>query len=203
LAIVEAPPDLAPLAPLPALVAETVQRGPVFPVRVGVPLDVLGLATVAELGERFRPHFPVRGPFNWGQGAAKFAASRGGRSHEGQDVMSREGTPVVAVRDSVVLEDGNNGGRGNYVAFYDVRARKTYVYMHLQFPVKLRKGTPVKAGQRLGRVGCTGSCEGPHLHFEIRDGRGLVDNRAHDPRPSLSRWAHADDIPANLPPGAG
>ena len=63
--------------------------------------------------------FPVRGPFNWGQEAAAFGGPRAGRSHEGQDVMSRTGTPIVAVADGTVLETGNDGGRGNYLNLYD------------------------------------------------------------------------------------
>lgn len=195
----EAPPDLAPLTPLTALVAEAGQRGPVRPVRSGLPLRVVTLAAGAAFAERARPRFPVRGPFNWGQQAARFG---GGRGHEGQDVMSRTGTPVVAVRAATVLETGDDGGRGNYVALWDRAARTTYVYLHLERKVRLRRGARVIAGQRIGAVGCTGSCDGPHLHFEVRDGRTLY-GRAHDPRAALERWARADGVPATLPPGAG
>lgn len=194
----DVPPDLAPLTPVAALLAAVPQRGP-KPTRAGLSLSIASLAAGAALGERARPHFPVRGPFNWGQTAASFG---GGRSHPAQDIMSRSGTPVVAVRDAVVLETGNEGGRGNYVGLYDRAARKTYVYLHLLRPVRLRRGTHVMGGQRVGAVGCTGSCDGPHLHFELRDGRRL-DGRPHDPRPVLARWARTDGIRASLPPGAG
>ncbi len=78
--------------------------------------------------------FPVRGPFNWGQEAAAFGGPRAGRSHEGQDVMSRTGTPIVAVADGTVLETGNDGGRGNYLNLYDPAQKVTYVYMHMVAP---------------------------------------------------------------------
>jgi murein DD-endopeptidase MepM/ murein hydrolase activator NlpD len=144
--------------------------------------------------------FPVRGAFNWGQEAAAFGGPRSGRSHEGQDVMSRTGTPVVAITGGKVLETGDDGGRGNYLNLYDPARRVTYVYMHMVSPPAAKPGQRVTAGQRLGGVGCTGSCFGDHLHFEIRAGKG-PEGPARDPRPLLERLARGDGVPATLPPG--
>ena len=145
--------------------------------------------------------FPVAGPFNWGQEGARFGAARGGRSHAGQDLLGRAGTPLLAVRDGVVLARGAEGGRGNYVAVYDPRAGRTYVYLHLQRPAEAAQGQAVRAGDRIGLLGCSGSCFGDHLHFEIRRGRG-PEGDALDPRPELERWARSSGAQASLPPGA-
>jgi len=144
--------------------------------------------------------FPVRGPFNWGQEAAAFGGPRSGRAHEGQDLMSRTGTPIVAIADGTVLETGNDGGRGNYLNLYDPQRRVTYVYMHMVAPAAAKAGQKIAAGQRLGGVGCTGSCFGDRLHFEMRTGRG-GQGAARDPRPLLERLSRADGISAALPPG--
>jgi murein DD-endopeptidase MepM/ murein hydrolase activator NlpD len=42
------------------------------------------------------------------------------------------------------------------------------LYAHLE-ALAVRKGQKVRQGQALGRVGCTGHCSGPHLHFEVYD----------------------------------
>ena len=39
-------------------------------------------------------------------------------------------------------------------------------YAHLS-RVRVHSGQHVRRGQRLGLAGCTGSCSGTHLHFEI------------------------------------
>ena len=160
------------------------------------------LAAQARRARARRPHFPIDGAFNWGQQAARFGAGRGGRSHEGQDVFARTGTPLVAVRDGVVLETGNDGGRGNYVAIYSPRGRATYVYLHMSRPAPVGVGDRVGGGQRVGAVGCTGSCWGPHLHFEVRRGRSSGAPPV-NPLPRLRRWAAASSAAATLPPGAG
>jgi len=172
-------------------------RAPLLPaggsqlVPTGVPPEVERLAArvlPARAPARFPARFPVEGPFTWGEQGARFGAGRGGHVHAGQDVFGRAGTPLVAVRDGVVLEQGEGGGRGNYVAIYDPPARRTYVYLHLQGPARVRAGQPVAAGRRIGELGCTGSCFGDHLHFEIRRGRGL-EGTPLDPLPDLKRWA--------------
>ena len=53
---------------------------------------------------------------------------------------------------------------------------------------RMAPGDDVRMGQRVGRVGCTGSCWGDHLHFEVREGRGTT-GRPHDPLAMLERLA--------------
>jgi murein DD-endopeptidase MepM/ murein hydrolase activator NlpD len=136
--------------------------------------------------ERPRAVFPVRGPVGYGESAARFGAARGGHRHEGQDIFAPAGTPLRAVRDGVVLETGDGGGRGNYVAIFSPAASQTYVYLHMQAAATVRRGQRVRAGRTVGRLGCTGSCFGDHLHFEIRRGRTL-EGRAIDPLPLLRK----------------
>ena len=132
--------------------------------------------------------FPMRAHPDWGEGDARFGAYRGGRMHEGQDVFAPAGTPLLAVRDGRVVEKGDDGGRGNYVAIWSAEADHTFVYLHMLRPTPFEPGDRVKMGERIGAVGCTGSCWGDHLHFEIRSGRG-PEGEPRDPLPVLQRLA--------------
>jgi murein DD-endopeptidase MepM/ murein hydrolase activator NlpD len=64
------------------------------------------------------------------------------------------------------------------------------VYLHMQKPAFLKAGEEVKAGQLIGLLGCTGSCDGPHLHFEVRNGRADwgAETKAVDPLPLVRSW---------------
>jgi murein DD-endopeptidase MepM/ murein hydrolase activator NlpD len=155
------------------------------------------------------PIDPVPGRFQFGEGEARFHAARSGHVHEGQDIFARPGTPLVAARPGVVVDGGPasgpmNGGRGNYLAIYNRADRRSYVYMHMQRPSPERIGDHLSAGQLVGRLGCTGSCYGPHLHFEIRVGRATPssDTKAIDPLPMLRRWRRLPGGP-RLSPAAG
>jgi murein DD-endopeptidase MepM/ murein hydrolase activator NlpD len=132
--------------------------------------------------------FPVRAQVDWGDAADRFGASRSGHMHEGQDMFAPAGTPLVAIRDGRVVETGDDGGRGNYIAIWSPEARHTFLYLHMLHPTRLREGEPVRMGERVGSVGCTGSCWGDHLHFEVRDGRGTT-GAPHDPLGMLKRLA--------------
>ena len=158
-----------------------------------------GTATIdpgTPLGLTKGPYHPVvvADP-NYGETAAKFGADRGGRKHEGQDVFARPGTPLVAVRDGIVLDGGGGKsfysyGGGNTLAIYSRLDDRSYIYLHMLKPALVRAGERVKAGQLVGYVGCTGSCDGPHLHFEVRRGRAVFgpQKKAFDPLPLLKQW---------------
>lgn len=99
---------------------------------------------------------------------------RWGRNHDGVDIAAPTGTPVRAAECGVVTVRGPQGGYGNMVCV-EHSGRFETCYAHLsRFGVN--EGQLVRRGQVIGYVGCTGSCTGPHLHFETR-----VDGRAQDP----------------------
>ncbi|MDR7543408.1 MAG: M23 family metallopeptidase [Armatimonadota bacterium] len=100
------------------------------------------------------------------------------RQHEGIDIAARAGTPVYAARDGVVEVAGWHYGYGKAVLLRHEGGMVT-VYGHASV-LHVRVGQRVKKGQLIARVGCTGWCTGPHLHFEVRR-----DGRAVDPMPYL------------------
>jgi len=139
--------------------------------------------------------FPLLGPHDFGEATARFGAERYGHTHEGQDVFAKPGTPLVAVRDGIVV-DGAGGksfyayGGGNGFVMYSPSVDRSFVYLHMLHPARFRAGDRVHAGQVIGQVGCTGSCDGPHLHFEMRLGRIAYgrEGKPVDPLPYLQQW---------------
>jgi murein DD-endopeptidase MepM/ murein hydrolase activator NlpD len=141
-----------------------------------------GLAAKPDAG----PFNPVAAPVDYGTAINRFGGG-GMRTHEGQDMFAPVGTPEVSPVPTTVLETGSDGGRGNWAALYDEASERTYVYMHMLEPASVTRGDELAAGDEVGLLGCTGSCEGPHLHFEIRAGRGPY-GTASDPLPELKSW---------------
>jgi murein DD-endopeptidase MepM/ murein hydrolase activator NlpD len=150
-------------------------------------LDLQRLVHAAERREEAASTAPpIAGSFDYGEAGAEFGAARAGHVHEGQDLFAPAGTPLVAVRDGVILSAGSDAGRGNYVEIYSQEADETYVYFHMQAPAEVTPGERVRAGAEIGRLGCTGSCYGDHLHFEVHAGEG-AEARVIDPLPLLER----------------
>jgi murein DD-endopeptidase MepM/ murein hydrolase activator NlpD len=141
-----------------------------------------GLATTPDAG----PFNPVAAPVDYGTAINRFGGG-GMRTHEGQDMFAPVGTPEVSPVPTTVLETGSDGGRGNWAALYDEARDRTYVYMHMLEPASVHRGDELAAGDQVGLLGCTGSCEGPHLHFEIRAGRGPYGEPS-DPLRELKSW---------------
>ncbi|WP_337185834.1 M23 family metallopeptidase [Phenylobacterium sp.] len=115
-----------------------------------------------------------------------------GRLHEGVDISADSGVPVIAAAEGVVVEAGEKGGYGRYVAVRHAEGLTTF-YAHLgAIGAGVKPGLAVAAGQPIGRIGSTGVSTGPHLHFEIRDPQG----RPLNPAMFLGKaFAEAGDLP--------
>lgn len=91
---------------------------------------------------------------------------RWGRMHEGLDIGGSTGQAVVAARPGTVRHVGRMGGYGNLI-LVDHGEGLTTAYAHLS-SLEVSPGQSVGGGQRIGGMGCSGSCTGPHVHFEVR-----------------------------------
>ena len=111
--------------------------------------------------------WPVNGPVTSGFGW------RWGRMHEGIDIGVPSGTPIRAAKSGNIVLAGYNGGYGNYTCI-DHGGGLSTCYAHQSSYV--RTSGFVGTGTVIGYVGCTGSCYGDHLHFEVR-----VNGAATDP----------------------
>jgi len=102
---------------------------------------------------------PVGGEFLSGFGV------RSDGMHTGVDLRGRTGDPILASRKGTVSGAACGSGYG-ICTMIDHGGDVTTLYAHMS--VKVLAGGPVEQGQIIGLVGCTGSCETPHLHFEVR-----------------------------------
>jgi len=90
------------------------------------------------------------------------------RAHKGVDYAAGKGTPVRATAAGRVIHAGRKGGYGNAVIISHGSTYST-LYAHLSsFSRGIAKGSKVRQGQTIGRVGSTGLASGPHLHYEFR-----------------------------------
>ena len=95
---------------------------------------------------------------------------RWGSVHRGIDIIGPgHGSPIYAAREGVVVSSGYDGSRGNHVIIQHYNGYYTQ-YMHMATTPYVKKGQTVYNHQVIGAMGCTGSCTGTHLHFEIWDG---------------------------------
>ena len=158
------------------------------PAPAPTPAPVQGVGGPTSIGGLF----PVQGAYSFGGAGARFGAGRTGHTHQGQDIIAAEGTPVVTPVAGIVHWRAYQArGAGYYVVIRGDDARD-YAFMHFQEgSTVVAKGQRVIAGQRLASVGNTGDSQGAHLHFEIwPDGwYASADSHPIDPLPQLLAWA--------------
>jgi murein DD-endopeptidase MepM/ murein hydrolase activator NlpD len=97
---------------------------------------------------------------------------RWGRMHQGIDISAPAGTTIRAVAAGTVIYAGWMGGYGNLTVIDHGNGLAT-AYAH-QSAIYVGGGS-VSQGTAIGAVGCTGSCTGNHLHFEVRINGNAVD----------------------------
>ncbi len=85
--------------------------------------------------------------------------------HNGLDIATRTGTPIIATADGVVTFTGKKGLLGQIIIIdhgYGMVTR----YAHLQKALK-KRGESVKRGDTIALVGNSGRTTGSHLHYEV------------------------------------
>ncbi|ADR20448.1 hypothetical protein MATR_19320 [Marivirga tractuosa] len=118
----------------------------IFPLK-----DTEGVKLTASFGKRMHPILKVES------------------IHEGIDLKTYQGNPVLATADGIITEAGsihaNSWGkliRISHNGIYET------VYAHLS-DIKVKSGDKVKRGDIIGNAGTTGKSTGPHLHYEVKE----------------------------------
>jgi murein DD-endopeptidase MepM/ murein hydrolase activator NlpD len=108
-----------------------------------------------------------------GRISSAFGTHRGrGHQHQGVDIAAPRGTPIEASADGEVVFAGWSHGYGKTVLIKHQDGVFTR-YAHAD-KLMVSRGDTVQSGQKVATVGATGSATGPHLHFEVLQGRQRV-----------------------------
>jgi murein DD-endopeptidase MepM/ murein hydrolase activator NlpD len=93
--------------------------------------------------------------------------------HDGVDIATPIGTPIVAPLGGKVTFSGKTAGYGNMVEIeHDDGLVTRYAHNSMNL---VAAGDHVEAGQSIALIGNTGRSTGAHLHFEVRKGGKSMD----------------------------
>lgn len=108
---------------------------------------------------------PVNGwvASGFGSRISPFTGRRG--IHNGIDVASPVGTPIIAPADGVVIFSGAKAGFGNFIMLAHGNGVVSRYGHNAQNMVQ--PGQRVQRGEQIATVGMTGRTTGPHLHYEV------------------------------------
>jgi lipoprotein NlpD len=131
-----------------------------------------GPASVEKNPKRFASD---KGVFSWpvrGTLSSRFGM-RSGKLHDGIDIRAPRGTSVrAAARGRVVYVSDDFRNYGRIVILKHAKNYYT-VYAHNKKNL-VRVGQTIPKGKKIAMVGRSGNATGNHLHFEIRNGRKVI-----------------------------
>lgn len=96
-------------------------------------------------------------------------------SHKAVDIANAVGAKVYAANNGVIAMSENLDVHGRSIVIAHGGGVHT-VYLHLD-SLCVKKGDKVKKGQLIGRLGKTGLCTGPNLHWQVMVNRVPVNPR--------------------------
>jgi Peptidase family M23 len=169
---VAAPAPPAAIAPAPAAPA----------LEPGVPTPAQTVADGAV--------FPVAGPHNFGGPENRYGAPRSNHIHEGQDILTAEGTPDVAPLAGTIAWTAYQASGAGYYAVEHTAIGFDFMFAHCKAGTMLVGAEQaVSPGTQICQAGQSGDATAPHLHFEMWVG-GWQAKGGHsiDPLPYLEAW---------------
>jgi len=119
---------------------------------------------------------PVEGRLTTPYGHTRYVNGKFSGSHLALDLAEKQGTPIKATNDGVVVLADSLYLTGNSI-YIDHGMGLFSQYAHMS-ELKVKTGDTVKRGDVIGLVGSTGFSTGPHLHFTF--------------------WAHNKQVNPNL-----
>jgi Peptidase family M23 len=134
--------------------------------------------------------FPVAGAHNFGGPENRYGAPRGNHIHEGQDILTSEGTPDVAPLAGTISSTSYQASGAGYYAVEHTVIGFDLVFDHCKAATLLVSANQAVApGSEICQAGQTGDATTPHLHFEMWVG-GWYAPGGHtiDPLPYLEAW---------------
>lgn len=126
--------------------------------------SILPVKLQQENGEKF--DFWYSSPFGW----RTHPLTKKREFHQGLDIKTRAGVPVVAAADGTVVTIETRGYFGKTIEITHEGDQFKTLYAHLQgYAENLKVGDKVMRGTIIGYVGNTGRSTGSHLHYSIYD----------------------------------
>lgn len=110
--------------------------------------------------------WPVKGWLSSSFGYRRSPFTNRREFHAGIDIVAREGTPIFAPADGVVVSARRVGGYGKLIKLQHMQGIVT-TFAHNSVNL-VKVGQRVRRGDLIAKIGSTGRSTGPHLHYEVR-----------------------------------